>query len=68
MMLIVTVPLQVHGVQHPLLDGLSDPKGARLPQHGVDKGGLAVVDMGNDGDVPQIRTNGHAKTLSPGGG
>jgi hypothetical protein len=33
--------------------------GARLAQHGVDQGGLAVVDMGDDGDIAQIGAGPH---------
>ena len=29
-------------------------EGTRLPEHGVDERGLAVVDMGDDRDIPQI--------------
>ena len=60
--------LQVHRVQHPFLDSLADAKRPRLPEHRVDQGGLAMVDVGDDRYVPQIRTDGHAETLSQGGG
>ncbi|ALM38828.1 hypothetical protein SFR_2213 [Streptomyces sp. FR-008] len=29
-------------------------------EHGVDQGGLAVVDVGDDGDVTDVVTRGHA--------
>src|SRR5207244_12165669 len=58
--------LQVHRVQHPV--GHLGPRmpAAGLPQHGVDQRGLAVVDVGDDGDVAEIGTRGHA-TILPGG-
>ena len=47
--------LQVTGV-HQALDGVVTAVGQRagLPQHGVDQGRLAVVDVGDDGDVAEI--------------
>ena len=42
---------EVVGVHDALGDGLVGAEGARLTQHGVDEGGLAVVDVGDDGDV-----------------
>ena len=44
-----------------LLVGAED---AALPEHGVDQGGLAVVDVGDDGDVAEI----HSSSLGAGGG
>ena len=35
-------------------DVLVGPEGAGLAEHGVDQGGLAVVDVGHDGDVAEI--------------
>ncbi len=32
----------------------ADPEGARLPEHGVDKRGLAVVDVRHDRHVAQV--------------
>ena len=43
--------LEVHRVHHPLGDVLALAEGAGLPQHLVDQRRLAVVDVGNDGDV-----------------
>ena len=43
--------LQVHRVHDPFGDLLVGAKDAALVQHGVDQGGLAVVDVGDDGDV-----------------
>jgi hypothetical protein len=48
-----SLPLLVVGVQHPLHPGLvraEDPGGV---EDGVDQGGLAVVDMGHQGDVAE---------------
>ena len=38
-------------VHHPLGHLLVGAEGAGLAQHGVDEGGLAVVNMGDDGDI-----------------
>ena len=48
--------LEVTGVHDPLGDalGLVGREGAGLTQHGVDERGLAVVDVGDDGDVAEI--------------
>jgi hypothetical protein len=43
--------LEVVRVHHPLGDVLVGGEGARLNQQLVDQRGLAVVDVGNDGDV-----------------
>ena len=45
------LPLQVVGVHHPVHHRLVLPVDARLLQHLVHQGGLAVVHMGDDGDV-----------------
>ena len=42
---------QVVRVHHPLGDGLVGAEGATLAQHSVHKSGLAMVDVGDDGDV-----------------
>ena len=46
--------LQGIGVHHPFLDDLVGTENPRLPEHGVNQGGLAMVDMGDDGDVADI--------------
>ncbi len=46
--------LQVARVHDPVDDGLVGAEGAGLAQHGVDERGLAVVDVGDDGDVAQV--------------
>ncbi len=43
--------LQVHRVHDSLGDGLILAEEPRLPEHGVDQGGLAVVDVGDDRNV-----------------
>ena len=56
--------LQVDRVHDPLghvLVGAEDP---RLPQHGVHEGGLAVVDVGDDGDVADVRALQHGCTVA----
>jgi hypothetical protein len=48
------LPLQVHGVHDALVDVLVGPEGPGLPEHLVDEGGLAMVDVGHDGHVAEI--------------
>ncbi len=48
------LPLQVAGVHDPLVDRLVGPERPGLPEHGVDQGGLAVVDVGHDGHVADV--------------
>ena len=45
------LPLQLVGVHHPVGHLLVGAEGAGLPQHGVHESRLAVVNMGNDGDI-----------------
>ena len=54
--------LEVVGVHRPLVDVGVLAERAGLPEHGVDEGGLAVVDVGDDGDVAQVvaGARGHA--------
>ena len=47
-------PLQVHGVEDPVGHRLVGAEGAGLAEHGVHQGGLAVVDVGHDGDIAEI--------------
>jgi len=49
-----TLALQIVPVERALGDLLVGPEGAALLQQAVDQGGLAMVDVGNDGDVAQI--------------
>ena len=46
--------LEVHRVHDALGDLLVVAEGAALPQQLVDEGGLAVVDVGDDGDVAEV--------------
>jgi hypothetical protein len=46
--------LEVHGVHDALRHVLVLPERAGLPEHRVDQRGLAVVDVGDDGDVAEI--------------
>ena len=52
--------LLVARVHDALDDLLVGGECARLAQHRVDKGGLPVVDVGDDRDVPQLGHRGHA--------
>jgi hypothetical protein len=47
--------LEVHRVHDPLGDVLVGAERAGLPEHLVDERGLAVVDVGDDRDVAQVR-------------
>ena len=47
------LPLQVPGVHDPVLHFLVLPEGAALLEHLVHQGGLAMVHVGDDGDVSQ---------------
>ena len=46
--------LEVTGIHDPIHDGLVGPEGAGLAQHRVHERGLAVIDVGDDGDVAQV--------------
>ena len=46
--------LQIHRIHHSLLDLLIGAEGAGLAQELVDERGLAVVDVGNDGNVTNL--------------
>jgi hypothetical protein len=60
--------LQVAGVHDPVDHGGPLAERARLAQHGVHEGGLAVVDVRDDGDVAEIAARtGRARTLGEGG-
>ena len=50
------LPLQRVGVHHPLLHLLVGPEGPRLPEHLIHQGGLAVIDVGDDGQVTNQST------------
>ena len=46
--------LQVHGVHHALIRLLVGAERARLTQQAIDEGGLAVIDVGDDGNVSDL--------------
>jgi hypothetical protein len=50
--------LEVHGVHDAVVDVRALPEGAGLPEHRVDERRLAVVDVGDDGDVAQVLAGG----------
>jgi len=56
---------EIHRVHHPLGHLAPGAVGASLPQHGVNQGGLAVVDVGDDGDVAEVGAKLHASILPP---
>ena len=51
--------LEVVRVHDPLVDVLVGAERAGLPQERVDQRGLAVVDVGDDRNIAQIRARGH---------
>src|SRR5205823_12448172 len=46
--------LEVDGVHHPLGHMLVLAEDAALPEHCVDQGGLAMVHVGDDGEVTHV--------------
>ena len=56
--------LEIVRIHHPLGDALVVAKGARLLQEPVDQRRLAVVDVGDDGDVAELH---HGTVLESGG-
>ena len=46
--------LEVHGVHDSVIDVLVLAESTGLPEHGVDERGLAMVDVGDDGDIAKI--------------
>src|SRR5699024_12275359 len=57
--------LQLAGVHRPLVVLVAVAEGSALGEHGVDQGGLAVIDVGDDGDVSQVGAvlDGHTQVL-----
>lgn len=57
--------LQVTGV-HQAFDGVIPAVGQRagLAQHGVDEGGLTVVDVSDDGDIAKIGESIHPQIVA----
>jgi hypothetical protein len=45
---------QIHGIHDPVLHDLMRPERAGLPEHGVNQGGLAVIDMGDNRNISDI--------------
>ena len=58
------LPFEVHGVHDPFDHLLVGPEGTGLVQEGVDEGRLAMIDVGDDGDVAQIGAGGHGRTVT----
>jgi hypothetical protein len=56
--------LERKGVEYPLLHLLPDPERTRLPQHRVDQGRLAMVDVSDDSDVAQVGSGRHDRTFT----
>ena len=54
---------KVHGVHDPIGNCFVGSKGTGLPEEGIDEGCLAVVHVGDDGNVSEVETAGHVKTL-----
>ena len=50
-------------VHHPVGDFLVSGERARLAQQGVDEGRLAMIDVGDDGDVAQVFTGRHSVSV-----
>ena len=64
------LPLEIHRVEDPIGDLLIGPEDPGLAQHGVHQRGLAVVDVGHDGDIAEIgalHQTGHRGALQPTG-
>jgi hypothetical protein len=47
-------PFEIHTVHDSFPDFLTFPEQAALPEHGINQGGFAVIDMGNDGHITNI--------------
>ena len=58
--------LEVVRVHDPLVDVLVGAERAGLPEQGVDERGLAVVDVGDDRHIAQIRARGHRRPSTGG--
>src|SRR5713226_3028354 len=56
--------LEVVGIHDALDEGFVGAEDAGLTEHGVDEGGFAVVDVGDDGDVANILGHGGAYVTS----
>ncbi len=60
------LPLEIHRVHDAISDILVDPERPGLTQHRIDQRRFAVVDMGDDGQVSQVRTGDHRSRLLAG--
>src|SRR5579859_7802809 len=49
--------LEIHGIHHALFGGLVGAKGAGLFEQAINERRFAMVNMGNDGDVPNVFHN-----------
>ena len=58
-----TLPFQISRVHDPLHSGLVLPVNTALLQHFVHQGGLAVVDMGDNGDIANFLLGCHIRML-----
>ncbi len=59
--------LEVVGVHDSFHDDLVGAKGSGLAKHGVDERGLAMVDVGDDGQVPDVGAGGRGGARGRGG-
>ena len=60
--------LEVHRVHDPIRELLVGTESPRLAEHGVDEGGLAVIDVGDDRHIADISARGHTELSEPGVG
>ena len=58
----------VHGIQDPLAHVINLPMHVCLAKDGIDQRGLAMVNVGNDGDIPDIRSPSLRRTEDGWGG
>ena len=56
--------LQLHRVEDALGDLLVLPERSGLPEHRVDEGRLAVIDVGDDRYVTEVLAGGHATRVA----
>ena len=56
--------LEIAGVHHPFRDLLVFTKGPALFEHCVHERGLAMVDVGDDGDIANVRARHFARRLA----
>ena len=56
--------LEIVGVEDAIFDRLAGAEDAALPEHGVDEGGLPVIDVGDDADVAEVLGGRHGGGVS----